>query len=146
MFRFIPEALSWLLVFYLSIKTIDMLSGVLKALKKKEYRSRKMRDGLIRWVAELMAIAFVLILDMFLGLKFTLIGLTVALFAYKEAGSIIENLGECGVTLPSIISEKLEVLNTNKKNNDIENKNESVEFKSDLEKNRNDVSNNEVKN
>lgn len=132
MFKFIPKALSWLLVFYLSIKTIDMLSGVLKALKKKEYRSRKMRDGLIRWVAELMAIAFVLILDMFLGLKFTLIGLTVALFAYKEAGSIIENLGECGVTLPSIISEKLEVLNTNKKKKDIEVKD--------------DISNNEVKN
>ena len=146
MFRFIPKALSWLLVFYLSIKTIDMLSGVLKALKKKEYRSRKMRDGLIRWVAELMAIAFVLILDMFLGLKFTLIGLTVALFAYKEAGSIIENLGECGVTLPSIISEKLEVLNTNKKNENAENKNEVVEFKDDIEKNKNDISNNEVKN
>lgn len=132
MFRFIPKALSWLLVFYLSIKTIDMLSGVLKALKKKEYRSRKMRDGLIRWIAELMAIAFVLILDMFLGLKFTLIGLTVALFAYKEAGSIVENLGECGVTLPSIISEKLEVLNTNKNKKDIEVKD--------------DISNNEVKN
>ncbi len=103
MFKFIPEAVSWLLVFYLGI----------------------------------------LMLDMFLGLKFTLIGLTVALFAYKEAGSIIENLGECGVTLPSIISEKLEVLNTEKRN---ENKKESVEIKDDIDKNKNDISNNEVKN
>lgn len=139
MFKFIPEAVSWLLVFYLGIKTIDMILGILKAYKNKNYRSRKMRDGIIRWIAELMAIAFVLMLDMFLGLKFTLIGLTVALFAYKEAGSIIENLGECGVTLPSIISEKLEVLNTNKKNKD-------VEIKDDIEKNKNDISNNEVKN
>ncbi|EGS9998276.1 phage holin family protein [Clostridium perfringens] len=139
MFNFIPEAISWLLVFYLGIKTIDMILGILKSYKNKNYRSRKMRDGIIRWIAELMAIAFVLMLDMFLGLKFTLIGLTVALFAYKEAGSIIENLGECGVTLPSIISEKLEVLNTNKKNKDIE-------IKDDLEKNKNDISNNEVKN
>ncbi|WP_075809881.1 phage holin family protein [Clostridium perfringens] len=139
MFKFIPEAISWLLVFYLGIKTIDMILGILKAYKNKNYRSRKMRDGIIRWIAELMAIAFVLMLDMFLGLKFTLIGLTVALFAYKEAGSIIENLGECGVTLPSIISEKLEVLNTEKKNKDIE-------IKDDIDKNKNDISNNEVKN
>ncbi|BDU81636.1 hypothetical protein SNUCP2_13060 [Clostridium perfringens A] len=139
MFKFIPKALSWLIVFYASIKTIDMLSGVLKALKNKDYRSRKMRDGLIRWVAELIAITFVLILDMFLGFKYALIGVTVSLFIYKEAGSIIENLGECGVTLPSIISEKLEVLNTNKKN-------ENIEIKDDLEKNKNDISNNEVKN
>ncbi|BDU83486.1 phage holin family protein [Clostridium perfringens] len=139
MFNFIPEAISWLLVFYLGIKTIDMILGILKSYKNKNYRSRKMRDGIIRWIAELMAIAFVLMLDMFLGLKFTLIGLTVALFAYKEAGSIIENLGECGVTLPSIISEKLEVLNTEKKN-------ESIEIKDDIEKNKNDISHNEVKN
>ena len=139
MFKFIPETISWLLVFYFGIKTIDMILGILKAYKNKNYRSRKMREGIIRWIAELMAIAFVLMLDMFLGLKFTLIGLTVALFAYKEAGSIIENLGECGVTLPSIISEKLEVLNTEKKNKDIE-------IKDDIDKNKNDISNNEVKN
>lgn len=139
MFKFIPEAISWLLVFYLGIKTIDMILGILKSYKNKNYRSRKMRDGIIRWIAELMAIAFVLMLDMFLGLKFTLIGLTIALFAYKEAGSIVENLGECGVHLPEIISEKLEVLNINKKNKD-------VEFKNDLEKNKKDISNNEFKN
>ncbi|MFR7936336.1 phage holin family protein [Clostridium perfringens] len=139
MFKFIPETISWLLVFYFGIKTIDMILGILKAYKNKNYRSRKMRDGIIRWISELLAIAFVLILDMFLGLKFTLIGLTVALFAYKEAGSIIENLGECGVTLPSIISEKLEVLNTEKNNEDIE-------IEDDIEKNKNDISNNEVKN
>ncbi len=135
MFKFIPEAVSWLLVFYLGIKTIDMILGILKAYKNKNYRSRKMRDGIIRWIAELVAIAFVLMLDMFLGLKFTLIGLTVALFAYKEAGSIIENLGECGVTLPSIISEKLEVLNTNKKN-------ENIKIKDDIDKNKNNIQNN----
>ena len=139
MFKFIPETLSWLLVFYFGIKTIDMLLGILKSYKNKNYRSRKMRDGLIRWVAELIAITFVLILDMFLGFKYALIGVTVSLFIYKEAGSIIENLGECGVTLPSVISEKLEVLNTNKKN-------ESIKNKDDIEKNNNDISNDEVKN
>lgn len=139
MFKFIPKVLSWLIVFYASIKTIDMLSGALKALKRKKYRSRKMRDGLIRWVAELIAITFVLILDMFLGFKYALIGVTVSLFIYKDTVSIVENLGECGVKLPNLISEKLEVLNTNKKN-------ESIKNKDDIEKNKNDISNDEVKN
>ena len=139
MFKFIPKVLSWLIVFYASIKTIDMLSGALKALKRKKYRSRKMRDGLIRWVAELIAITFVLILDMFLGFKYALIGVTVSLFIYKDTVSIVENLGECGIKLPNLISEKLEVLNTNKKN-------ESIKNKDDIEKNKNDISNDEVKN
>ncbi|AAL96789.1 phage holin family protein [Clostridium perfringens] len=125
MFKFIPEVISWLLVLYIGFKIIDMILGVLKTIKNKNYRSRKMRDGIIRWVAELMAIAFVLILDMFLGLKFTVIGVTLALFAYKEAGSIVENLGECGVELPEIVSEKLEVLNKNNKNKEGFNKKEN---------------------
>ncbi|WWU65458.1 phage holin family protein [Clostridium baratii] len=118
MFKFIPEAISWLLVLYLAFKFIDIALGILKAIKNKNYRSRKMRDGIIRWIAEFLGIAFVLLLDMFLNLKFAVIGITLALFAYKEAGSIFENLGECGVTLPDIVSDKLEILNQNKKENE----------------------------
>lgn len=128
MFKFIPEAISWLFVLYLAFKFIDMSSGVLKAIKNKNYRSRKMRDGIIRWIAEFLGIAFVLLLDMFLNLKFAVIGITLALFAYKEAGSILENLGECGVTLPDVVSEKLEILNQNKNDNK-ENENDNEEIK-----------------
>lgn len=127
MFKFIPEAISWLLVLYLAFKFIDISLGILKAIKNKNYRSRKMRDGIIRWVAEFLAIAFVLLLDMFLGLKFAVIGITLALFAYKEAGSILENLGECGVTLPDVVSEKLEILNQSN-DSKLESKNDNKEI------------------
>ncbi|CEK35779.1 Phage-related holin (Lysis protein),toxin secretion/phage lysis holin,Holin family [[Clostridium] sordellii] len=121
MFKFIPEAISWLLVLYLAFKFIDVSLGILKTLKKDNYKSSKMRDGLIRFISELLGITFVLVLDIFLNLKFALAGVTIALFAYKEAGSILENLGECGVTLPDAVADKLEVLNQNKEK-DKENK------------------------
>lgn len=60
-------------------------------------------------------IVFVILIDFVLGLNFLLCGFTLTLFIYKEAGSIVENLGECGVKLPSIVIEKLEVLNNKNK-------------------------------
>ena len=48
---------------------------------------------------------------MLLNLNFYICGLTLALFVYKETGSIIENLAELGVNLPSVLKDKLEILN-----------------------------------
>lgn len=111
----LPRTVAILLLGYLGVKCLDMLLGVLKTWKNGNYKSRIMRDGIIRWVAEIVAIAFVILIDFVLGLNFILCGFTLSLFIYKEAGSIVENLGECGVTLPSIVKEKLEVFNQDKK-------------------------------
>ena len=114
----LPKTIVILFFAYLVIKCLDMFLGVLKTFKNGGYKSRKMRDGIIRWVAEIAAIVFVILIDFVLGLNFLLCGFTLALFIYKEAGSIVENLGECGVELPSIVTEKLEVFN--KQNNEQE--------------------------
>ena len=103
-----------MLITYLAIKILDFLSGLLKSWKIKNYKSSKMRDGLIKWIAELIGVIFVILIDMMLGLEFYLCGLTLALFVYKECGSVIENLGQLGVELPSVLKEKLEVLNKEK--------------------------------
>ena len=103
-----------MLITYLAIKILDFLSGLLKTWKIKNYKSSKMRDGLIKWIAELIGVIFVILIDMMLGLEFYLCGLTLALFVYKECGSVIENLGQLGVELPKILREKLEVLNKEK--------------------------------
>ncbi|NWK13025.1 phage holin family protein, partial [Clostridium cadaveris] len=92
-------------------KCLDMLLGILKAWKNNNYRSGKMRDGIVRWIAEIVAIVFVVVVDMVLGLNFYLCGFTLSLFVYKEAGSILENLTECGVEMPLAVKEKLEVFN-----------------------------------
>ena len=111
---YLPKTIVIMLITYLAIKILDFLSGLLKTWKIKNYKSSKMRDGLIKWIAELIGVIFVILIDMMLGLEFYLCGLTLGLFIYKECGSVIENLGQLGVELPNILKEKLEVLNKEK--------------------------------
>ena len=107
----LPNSINIFLITYFSFKVIDFATGILKTFKNGEtpYKSAKMRDGLIRWIAELLGITFVILLDIILGADFALCMITLCLFIYKEAGSILENLYICGVELPQIIVEKLEV-------------------------------------
>ena len=111
----LPTSVSTFLLAYLGVKIIDMLLGLLKAWKNHNYRSSKMREGLIVWIAEMIAIIFVIGIDYVLGLNFMLCGFTLALFIYKECGSVLENLAECGVELPEVVAEKLEVFNSKSK-------------------------------
>ena len=108
---YLPQMIVIMLIAYLVIKVLDFASGLLKTWKNNNYKSSKMRDGLIRWIAELIAIIFVIFIDMLLNLNFYICGLTLALFLYKECGSVIENLAELGVNLPSVLKDKLEILN-----------------------------------
>lgn len=112
--KILPQTVAILLIAYLGCKVLDMLLGVLKSWKNANYKSRKMRDGIVRWIAEMVAVVFVIGIDLVLGLNFYLCGFTLSLFIYKEAGSICENLAECGVELPNIIKDKLEIFNSDK--------------------------------
>lgn len=114
--KILPQAVSVLIIAYLGCKVLDMLLGVLKSWKNANYKSRKMRDGIVRWIAEMVAIVFVIGVDLVLGLNFYLCGFTLSLFIYKEAGSILENLTECGVELPEVVANKLEVFNKKRVN------------------------------
>ncbi len=95
----LPNSINIFLITYFSFKMIDFATGILKTFKNGEtpYKSAKMRDGLIRWIAELLGITFVILLDIILGADFALCMITLCLFIYKEAGSILENLYICGV-------------------------------------------------
>ena len=115
----LPVSVSTFLLAYLGVKIIDMILGLLKAWKNHNYRSSKMREGLVAWVAEMVAVIFVIGIDYILGLNFMLCGFTVGLFIYKECGSVLENLAECGVELPEIVAEKLEVFNSKSKGDDV---------------------------
>lgn len=111
-----PAPIVGLFLFYLFSKGTDFGTGLLKTFKNKNknngYKSRIMRDGIVRWIAEFIALVFVMGLDILLGLNFIISYATLGLFIYKEAGSILENLVECGVNLPPIIRNKLEIFNT----------------------------------
>ncbi|MBT2722329.1 phage holin family protein [Bacillus sp. ISL-46] len=105
---FLPKIIVTMLLFYFLVKVLDFVSGLLKTWKGVvKYQSRIMRDGIIRWIGELVGIVFVLAIDFVLGLNFYLTGFTLALFIYKEGGSIVENLKAIEVILPKEVSEKL---------------------------------------
>lgn len=112
--KLLPTTIVYMLLGYLVVKALDFVLGLLKTWKNGNYKSSKMRDGIIRWIAELIGILFVMLIDFILGLNFYITGFTLALFLYKEAGSILENLAKCGVNMPKILKEKLEVLNLEK--------------------------------
>jgi len=118
--RLLPKPITYMLLFYFACKFFDFTSGILKCLKSTGtgYKSSKMRDGIITWIGELIGILFVLGLDLLFGLNFVLCGATLSLFIVKEGGSILENLAACGVNMPDIIKDRLEILKTNK-NNDL---------------------------
>ena len=110
-----PIGIAILFIFYLGCKAIDFILGILKTWKNRNtYKSRKMRDGIVRWIAELVAIVFVIGIDLVLGINFILITGTLSLFIYKEGGSILENLQACGVDMPTFIADRLEVFNPSK--------------------------------
>lgn len=105
----VPKTVMYLLVVYMIFKVLDFATGLLKTWKKvSPYQSKIMRDGIIRWIGELVAITFVIILDLLFGLNWYLTGFTVALFVYKEGGSIAENLATLGVDMPGIVKETLD--------------------------------------
>lgn len=107
-----PKPVAILIVAYLIIKVLDFVTGLLKTWKGvTDYNSNIMRDGLIRWIGELVGIVFVLLLDWVLGLNFYLTGFTLSLFVYKEGGSIAENLSAIGVDMPGIVNDKLDAFN-----------------------------------
>lgn len=111
----LPTGVVGLFLFYLLCKGTDFATGLLKTFKNKNsYKSRIMRDGIIRWIAEFIALVFVMGLDILLGLDFLISYATLGLFIYKEAGSILENLAVCGVEMPEIIKDKLAIFKENK--------------------------------
>jgi toxin secretion/phage lysis holin len=104
----LPKLIRTMIVFYFLVKVLDFITGLLKTWKGVlKYQSRVMRDGIIRWIGELVGIVLVLAIDFVLGINFYLTTFTLALFIYKEGGSIQENLKAIDVNLPKQVSDKL---------------------------------------
>ena len=98
----------WIFI-YLIFAAFDFITGFLKAWKVEGFKSRKLRDGIVRLIAEIIAIVFTGILDFALGLSILMVS-TKMLFIFKEAISIIENLGILGVDFPQIVKDKIQDL------------------------------------
>ena len=99
----------WMQV-YLLLMVSDFITGFLKAWKAEGFKSRKIRDGVIRVIGEIVAIFVCGLLDILFNLGGIALLATKALFIFKEVVSINENLGIVGVKLPKFIMDKIEDL------------------------------------
>lgn len=95
---------------FLILKVLDFLTGFVKAYKTTGFKSSKLRNGLFNVIVEISIIILAGILDLLLGLEILMIS-TKMLLIYKEAISIIENAGICGVPIPNMVKTKIQDLN-----------------------------------
>ena len=84
----LPKTVGILFLGYMGIKVMDFILGVLKTWKNGDYRSSKMRDGIIRWIAELCSIILVITMDLILGLNFYLCSFNIACSHHYCSGSM----------------------------------------------------------
>jgi toxin secretion/phage lysis holin len=89
---------------------IDIVTGVLKAIKEKRLRSRTAWFGYVRKIGVFGVIILANIIDIVLSLNGALAIFTVVFYIGNEGLSILENLTQIGVKVPKVISEKLQVI------------------------------------
>lgn len=100
---------------YLVLTLFDFITGFVKAYMVTGFKSSKLRNGLVNIIIELIIMILAGILDVLLGLNILLLA-TKMLMVYKEALSIVENAGICGVPIPGILKDRIQDLNPDKGN------------------------------
>lgn len=109
--EFMPDYILYGLAFYFALKILDFTSGLTRTWTKKEkFQSSIMREGIGRWVGEILGLAMLIMVDLFFGLKWALTTALLLLLTVKEIGSIKENLDKLGVTFPENFQNFLEKL------------------------------------
>lgn len=99
------------------LMVVDIITGVLKAIKEKRLRSRSALYGYARKVGVFLIIILANIIDVILGLNGAVAFITVLFYIANEGLSIIENLAQIGVKVPSVIADKLHVIQSDSEEN-----------------------------
>jgi toxin secretion/phage lysis holin len=101
-----------LLIIWGILMVIDIISGILKAFKNKQWTSAKMKEGLIKKAFEfIILIATLLIQGVAIGagIPVPIGSIIVGIFCFKEFGSIVENYIQSGNKLPNAIMKWFKV-------------------------------------
>lgn len=92
----------------------DIVTGILKAIKNKRVRSRSALYGYFRKIGIFTLLIVANVLDQVLGLNGVVAFGTLGYFILYETVSIAENCAELGLNVPSVITDKLHVLQEEK--------------------------------
>lgn len=106
---------------------VDILSGVFKALKIGGFTSKAFREGLMQKAGFFLVIILAYQIDVMIGQPSAPVRTATCLFYIAvEGSSIIENLGQLGVKIPSIIAKRLACLQEQEGNTKEENEEEKL--------------------
>lgn len=97
------------------VMIIDYISGVLSAIYNKKLNSTIGFKGILKKAVYILVIILAIILDKLLGQNGILRTIVIYFFVANDGISIIENIAEMGIPLPTKLIEVLEQL---KKEND----------------------------
>ena len=89
---------------------LDIITGVMKAIKNKRLRSRNALYGYARKIGVYVAIIVANIIDQVFGFNGAVATATVLFYLGNELLSIVENLAQLGVKVPAVITDKLHVI------------------------------------
>ena len=95
-------ALETILIFQL----LDILSGLLGAMKNKEISSSKMKTGIFNKFGEILVMIVTFILIPATGVDLTVAVLTYYIF--MEGVSVLENLSKAGIQIPDQLAKYLQ--------------------------------------
>lgn len=102
-----------LITVFATIVVVDTATGMLKAWNKGEYQSRKFRSGFTKTVSYLLGVILAVQIDLLLGSNF-LRDATLTFFIINESLSVVENLGELGITFPQQFTDAIKSLHKDK--------------------------------
>ncbi|MGN7309926.1 phage holin family protein [Alkalicoccobacillus gibsonii] len=86
---------------------MDIVTGIMKAIKNKDLRSRSALFGYARKIAVFAIIIVANVIDVILDLNGMVATATVLFYMANEILSIIENAAHIGLKVPPVIQEKL---------------------------------------
>lgn len=86
---------------------IDIVTGVLKAIVKRELNSKIGYKGFIRKAGIMLVVIIANLLDLLTGYEFLFRNIAVLFYIGLEGLSIFENLGHIGVPLPRKLTKYL---------------------------------------
>lgn len=98
----------------LLLMALDIITGLFKGWKNHNLWTRKSLFGYARKMLILVVIILANVIDQILGLNGAITYATVLFYIANEGLSIVENMAELGVLVPTSLAEKLKVIDSNK--------------------------------
>ena len=94
----------------LILMILDIVTGLFKAIKNKNLRSKTSMYGFFKKILVLFVIVLANVLDNVLKLNGGLVMATMIFYIMNEGLSILENCSQLGILVPPVIVDKLKVI------------------------------------